>query len=145
MRNGFTAHRSRGFSLLEVMVSVGILSVALLGTAGLMAASLRNTNTAYYRSQATILADDMLDRIRTNIAEAKGDKYDIDSYAAGTEPDLTGKAGLALYDCEEWTAMIGESLPGGVGTVQVDDDDVATIEIKWSDGSDSAFTTVTHL
>jgi type IV pilus assembly protein PilV len=136
--------RSRGFSLLEVMISVGILSVALLGTAGLMAASLRGTNTAYYRSQATILADDMLDRMRTNIAAAKNNAYDIDSYVAGADPDLTGKSGLAQYDCQEWTDLIADTFPGGVGTVDVNADDVATIEIKWDDGTNS-FTTVTHL
>jgi type IV pilus assembly protein PilV len=135
---------SRGFSLLEVMISVGILSVALLGTAGLMASSLRGTNTAYYRSQATILTDDILDRMRTNLAEAKKNSYDIDNYTSATGPTLTGKTGLALYDCTEWTKTIADTFPGGVGTVKVTPDYAVTVEIKWDEG-DSSFATETHL
>lgn len=146
MRSGaLSLQHSRGFSLLEVMISVGILSVALLGTAGLMAASLRSTNTAYQRTQATILADDILDRMRTNMAVAQGGGYDIDRYDPAAGPDLTTKTNkLAAYDCEEWTDMIADTLPGGVGMVSVNGDKVVTVELEWDNGSNS-FTTETHL
>ena len=78
--------RNAGFSLLEVLISIVILSIGLLGTAGLMGASLRSTNTAYYRSQATVLADDIMDRMRANITQARAQQYDIDAGPAYSRP-----------------------------------------------------------
>jgi type IV pilus assembly protein PilV len=125
-----TMTRSRGFSLIEVLISIVILAVALLGTAGLMASSLKNTNTAYYRSQATVLADDVLDRMRANIPAARAGNYDVQegpAYAAAS-------GSFARFDCEEWIANLAETLPGGRGTVDVDGNFVATIIILWGDG-----------
>jgi type IV pilus assembly protein PilV len=125
--------RSAGFSLVEVLVSIVILSVALLGTAGLTAASLKSTNTSYYRSQATFLADDILDRMRAN----PGGNYNID--AGG--PKAAG--GVELFDCDEWLQALEDSLPGGTGEVEIVGE-VATVTIRWDNGENS-FTTVTQL
>ncbi|MEJ1964616.1 MAG: type IV pilus modification protein PilV [Gammaproteobacteria bacterium] len=131
--------RSTGFSLVEVLVAVVILSFALLGTAGLTANSLKNTNTSYYRSQATFLADDILDRMRANILPARGSQYDI---SAG--PTFNAGVGtMELYDCTEWSNEVAAALPGGEGTVSVVGGTV-TITIAW-DGGDSSFTTVSLL
>ena len=45
------AHRSSGFSLVEVLIALVILSIGLLGLAGLQAAGLRNNNSAYLRTK----------------------------------------------------------------------------------------------
>ncbi len=55
-----------GFSLLEVLVAILLLSVALLGLARLQTYSMQTTNSAYFRSQATALANDMIERVRLN-------------------------------------------------------------------------------
>ena len=60
-----------GFTLLEVMVAIVVLSLGLLGLAGLQAASLRNNQAAYYRGIATQQTYDMADRIRANLAGAR--------------------------------------------------------------------------
>lgn len=136
-----TMHRSAGFSLVEVLVSIVILSIALLGTAGLMSSSLRNTNTAYYRSQATVLADDILDRMRANLTAARNDgEYDIDLGPAYSAP----AGSMALYDCTEWATTLADTLPGGAGTVAVDANGVAVITIQW-DGGANSFTTQSRL
>ncbi len=128
-----------GFSLVEVLVSLVILSIALLGSAALTATSLKNTNTAYYRSQVTVLADDILDRMRANIAAARGEQYDISD-----GPTYKAALGsMARYDCTEWIATLGQTLPDGTGTVDVVNG-VATIVIKWDNGA-SSFTTVSQL
>lgn len=57
-----------GTSLLEVLIAVVILSIGLLGLAGLQVASLRVNQGALQRSQATTLAYDMLDRMRADVA-----------------------------------------------------------------------------
>lgn len=138
---------SAGFSLVEVLVSMVILSIALLGTAGLMSASLRSTNTSYYRSQATVLADDIMDRMRANLTAAAAQRYDIDP-----GPVFAAAAGsMALYDCTEWTTMLAQTLPGGRGTVDVLPNGVATIVIQWNGGDDgdgdgdNSFTTQSRL
>jgi type IV pilus assembly protein PilV len=127
--------KTSGFSLIEVLVSVVILSVALLGTAGLMSASLRNTNTAYHRSQATFLADEMLDRMRANLTAARNQLYDVD---AGNVCAAT--SGMPQFDCDEWTTSVEQTLPGGQATVDVDPAGVATIVIEW-EGEGNSFAT----
>jgi type IV pilus assembly protein PilV len=130
---------SAGFSLVEVLISIVILSIGLLGMAGLTAASMNGTNESYYRSQATVLADDILDRMRANVATARGGQYDVIAGPVYTAAPNT----MARFDSEEWVGTIAQTLPGGVGTVRVFNN-VATITITW-DGGASAFTTVSQL
>jgi len=61
---------SKGFTLIEALIAVVILAIGLLGIAGLQATNLKNNQSAYNRSQATLLAYDMADRIRANSSEA---------------------------------------------------------------------------
>ncbi len=56
----------RGFTLLEVLISMIILAIGLLGLAAMQAISLRDNQDAYYYQQATLLAYEMQDRIRGN-------------------------------------------------------------------------------
>lgn len=56
----------RGFTLLEVLISMVILAIGLLGLAAMQAMSLRDNQDAYYYQQATLLAYEMQDRIRGN-------------------------------------------------------------------------------
>jgi type IV pilus assembly protein PilV len=131
--------RAAGFSLVEVLISMVILSFALLGTAALTANGLKSTNDSSYRSQATFLADDILDRMRANVSKARGGQYNID--VAG---NLTAGSGtLEYFDAKEWLDSLKDALPGGKGTVKVAGG-VATIVITW-DGGDTAFTTKSQL
>lgn len=57
---------SHGFTLIEVLVSMVILAVGLLGLAAMQAISLRDNQDVYYYQQATLLAYEMQDRIRAN-------------------------------------------------------------------------------
>lgn len=54
----------RGASLIEVMVAVLVLSIGLLGMASLLGVSLRNTQSADFRSQAANLSYDIIDTAR---------------------------------------------------------------------------------
>jgi type IV pilus assembly protein PilV len=56
----------RGFTLIEVLISMVILAIGLLGLAAMQAISLRDNQDAYYYQQATLLAYEMQDRIRGN-------------------------------------------------------------------------------
>lgn len=59
-------YRSKGFTLIEVMVALVILAIGLLGMATLMTQSLQSSESAYSRGQATVLAYDIIDRMRAN-------------------------------------------------------------------------------
>lgn len=60
------AARSGGFSLIEIMVAVLIVSVGVLGVAGLQLISLRNNTSAMYRTQGFLAAYEIIDRARAN-------------------------------------------------------------------------------
>ncbi len=59
-------HRYQGFTLLEVLISVLILAIGLLGFASLQMASVNNNMEAHFQSQATIIAQDLASRIHIN-------------------------------------------------------------------------------
>jgi len=65
-----TSRRNAGFSLIEVLVSIVILMMGLLGLAGLQTRALTMQMESYQRSQALILLKDMADRINANRANA---------------------------------------------------------------------------
>jgi type IV pilus assembly protein PilV len=57
---------SSGFTLIEVMIAVVILAIGLLGMGALMVSSMQSSESAYSRSQATVLSYDIIDRMRAN-------------------------------------------------------------------------------
>ncbi len=142
---------SKGFSLIEVLVSMLILSLGLLGVAGLQTTSLRSNQTAYFRSQATAAASDIIDRMRANPQGVAAGKYDaIDTASLPSDPNCIASGcnaeNLADHDIIDWATNTLSSLPSGAGTVAVDDmgtatdasDDVFVVTVSWSDATDQA-------
>ena len=116
-------NRQSGFTLIEVLVSVIILSIGLVGVAGLQAISLKNNQSSFMRSQATALAYDMADRMRANVLSATTGLYD--PTAAATTSGCASTSGcseqqMAENDLAEWNAAITTYLPMGQGYVCVD-------------------------
>jgi type IV pilus assembly protein PilV len=64
-----------GFSLIEVLVTVVILAVGLLGVAGVQALGLRTANVALEHSLVTTLATDIAERMRANPIAYQADLY----------------------------------------------------------------------
>lgn len=119
------------FTLLEVLIAVFILAVGLLGLAGLQTMGMRNNNSAYLRSQATVLADDIADRIRANR------DTDYTSVAAATVSACLTTAGcdpddMAKNDLKEWQDAVAAALPSGTGTLSLSSN-VYTVTIQWDD------------
>lgn len=125
-------HRMGGFTLLEVLVAMLVLSIGLLGLAGLMAASLKNSHSAYYRTQATWMAYDALDRMRANRQVALAGGYNL---SLGDPP---GGAGLAATDLAEWVASLNGALPEGQGSIAVGANGTVTIIVQWNDSRGTA-------
>lgn len=83
---------SGGFTLIEIMVALLIFSIGLLGLAMLQATSLKFNNDSYMRTQATILAYDLIDRMRANKVAADAGNYCITSVAPCTTTAPPGTA-----------------------------------------------------
>ncbi|MCP4128534.1 MAG: type IV pilus modification protein PilV [Gammaproteobacteria bacterium] len=138
MRVKGSAGKQRGYSLMEVLVAMIILAVGLLGIAGLQALSVKNTHSAYLRSQATLLAYEIIDDIRANpsamanYAIAIGAALpSLSTACIGVSASCT-TAQLAAYDISQWSSGITGLLPGGDASVVVSGDDV-TVTVQWVD------------
>lgn len=64
-----------GFTLIEILITLLILAIGLMGLAGLQARMLNAQFEAYQRAQAVMLAEDMTNRLRTNITIARATTY----------------------------------------------------------------------
>ena len=121
---GVASRRAAGFSLIEALVALVVLSVGLLGIAALYVTSVSTGRTASLRTQAVLLAADLADRIRAN--RTGGPTYDDAISAAGAfnASCLQGGGGctpaqMANEDKAEWLALIAARLPGAIPTVTV--------------------------
>lgn len=117
--------KESGFTLIEVMVSVLILSVGLLGLASLHVVSLKNNQSAQYRTEATIWAYSMLDVMRLDRDEAIASGYNVGF----------GPIGVYSYRTAEiasWKTSLMNSIKGD-GSIAVDGLGVVTIVIQWDD------------
>ena len=130
--------RGGGFTLLEVLVALVVLSIGLLGLSGLQTTGLRNNHSAFLRSQATLVTMDILDRMRANRGAARDGDYDINYGATPTSITCTGtcsKTQVAQIDVELWNAYV-ERLPGGEGEVSVTAGGLAEVKVRWADARD---------
>jgi len=132
--------KSRGFTLLEILIAVVVLSIGLLGIAGLQALGQRSNHSAYLRSQATALAYDMIDRMRANKAGIKGGDYNaVDTTAntytnPGCDSSTCDSSQMAQYDMYDWQQELSNQLPTGNGTVQgAGTGSDFTVTVMWDD------------
>ena len=116
-----------GFSLLEIVVTVLIVGIGILGVISMQANALRESQTNTFRNQASILAQDIIGRMRAN-EEAVGDTtasvYVSDGSAiasapaCGTAAAICSPAQLATFDINRWQQnIIAANLPSGLGVI----------------------------
>ncbi len=119
-----------GFSMVEILVSILILSFGLLGLAALQAVAMKNSHSAYYRNQATIMAHEVLDRIRANPGAANAN---VASYNIALVAPAPAGAAIANIDLSEWKNHIAASLPVGQGGVTVTNTNQVAVVVQWDD------------
>ena len=141
-----------GYALLEALIAVVITSIGFIGAARLQTLGMNYSSGALFRQKATLLANQMTDRMRANSAGLVAGNYnspnvgDTICLSAGCTP-----AQLAVADFTEWIGDVATQLPDGQGLVCVDStpDDgtpaapacdaaaggVLAVKVWWSDKS----------
>lgn len=119
----------QGVSLIEVLITLLVLSVGLIGLAGLQMVSIQANKSAYYRSQATLLAYDMADRMRANQVQANTDVYFLNYPASSTAHEVSGNQ--ANKDLSEWLNALAQTLPDGTAAISRDER-LLSISIRWN-------------
>jgi type IV pilus assembly protein PilV len=157
-----TARRpAAGFSLVEVLVSMFIVALGILALAGVLQAATRHARMSEQRSAATLLANDIADRIRANPigAALASQGYDQTgsgfpsalpaTHAACTEAAPCGPTDLAQADLAAWTARLRATLPQGSAVIRFHAGaapavDVVDVWVGWSDPNAPAATNVAN-
>jgi type IV pilus assembly protein PilV len=109
--------------MLEVLVSVLILAIGLLGLAGMYSFSLKNTANSNVRSVATTQAYDIIEKMRANRTGLDSGYYMLQQGQQHTSCFLsTGCTSqqMAQMDVFQWNELNALFLPGGVGIVCTD-------------------------
>lgn len=134
-----------GFSLLEVLIALVILSVGLLGIAGLLSSTLKTNDGAYMRTVATAQAYNIIDRMRANTTAIGSLDYVRTMPSApatsGSTACTGGGAGcspsqLAAYDIAQWEYDLAQNLPQGRGSITTTITPSATtytVTVSWND------------
>lgn len=148
-------NHQRGVGMLEVMIALVLLTTTLLGATALQLTGMQTNRGAYYRTQASVLAYDIAERIRINSSYAltSNVNYSIDttSIAIPSSPNCISttsgcaSADIASHDIREWAEgfidVAGEGndgasykaiLPNGTGTVTASGASFV-IEITWDE------------
>ncbi|VAW89067.1 Type IV fimbrial biogenesis protein PilV [hydrothermal vent metagenome] len=139
------SNANAGFTLIEVLITLVIFSIGLLGLAALQANSMVNSHNAYLRSQATLMANDMADRMRANMVGVADNRYNALNGIPVNPNCITDIAGctpaqIAIFDAFEWNTTLNAELPSGAGTVTGNSADFI-ITVRWDERRNGAIGT----
>ncbi|WP_062268573.1 type IV pilus modification protein PilV [Endozoicomonas arenosclerae] len=139
----------KGVGLIEVMVALLVISVGVLGMAGLQTKSLQQNQFSYLRSQAVIIVNDMMDRIRANrTVAASGSEYVVNEtqhvatgcttndFVNSCESGTCSESQLATYDLQQWKFQMACQLPDATGSIAIENTTsgrVYVITLKFND------------
>ena len=135
-RFSFTAsERVQGFTLIEVLIALIIMSVGMLGIAGLYVHSMQAGRTSLFRHHAVTLAGDIADRIRANprAAGAYAVPGGANNNCVDGGIDCT-PAEMAANDIFLWSLQAADTLPTGTIVIVFDNAPVPPtyqISVQW--------------
>lgn len=148
MTNNTHQKRQTGFSLVEVLIALVIMSVGMLGIAGLYVQSMQAGRTSMFRHHAVTIAGDVADRIRANptagVAYIAADAG-IDNGCVAGGVNCTADQ-MAASDILLWTDQVEDVLPTGTVTIAFDNAAVPptyTIAVGWTEPGETPSYTIT--
>lgn len=149
LRNSSASRRfcfnQQGFSMIEVLVAILVVSVGLIGLALMQNMSLKYAQSSQYRTQAVALSSNLLEQIRTNRAEAN--KYTGTFAASSTGCAQSGTNISSTAFIGEWRCQMQKQLGSGAQAVVTRTGDRIQIQITWTDSwweTDTSKTKYTH-
>lgn len=108
--------RERGVTMLEVLIAIFILTLGLLGAAGIQSQMQMAEVEAYQRAQAIVLLRDMVDRVNANRKNAAS--YVTGSPLGSASQDCSAAVTVAAKDLCEWNnALYGAAETQGGQTL----------------------------
>ncbi len=116
------ANKQDGYSLLEAVIAVVIISIGVIGIAGLQLTTNVYAESSLHRSQAAALAREMVERMRLNPDEAKAGGYDFNTLPTqtrkckGSSKNCTVSQ-LRQHDQRVWAERVDELLPSGDASI----------------------------
>lgn len=131
-----------GFSMIEVLVTLAIISLALLGTAGLQAYSMKLSQGGQFRTQAVFLAADLAERMEANKTGAIAGSYVLPTSSVANALSTAciaaacNAVALATFDLSQWQNAVAATLPQAswaVAQAAVGNPSTYTITISWVD------------
>jgi len=134
--------------MIEVLVAMLVLSIGFLAAGRMQMEALRDNQEAYHDSQAQLLLDDMIDRMRSNPAGVRAGAYDGRDTGSAVETDCAAAAcdaaELARHHLFEWSKslepVLGGAVPrlpvsaegeSAVGSIGAPVDGVYTLALEW--------------
>ncbi|MDI1353085.1 MAG: type IV pilus modification protein PilV [bacterium] len=140
----------QGITLLEVLISVIILSVSMLGIAGILIISSKANNSSYAKQQAVQLVYNIFEKMRTNSSAAINGDYNISNIGSNGLPTSVATPSvlcnssvctptqLANYDTWQWLTSDVSRLPNGSASIStalsgVAGNTIVTITVQWDD------------
>lgn len=131
----------RGTSLIEVLVSVLIMAVGMLGIAAMQATALRNSQSSTERSQAVIGSYAIIDAMRANRVGAIAGTYNT----AGWSCALPAAGTLAGNDMRAWMTALRTSIGSGADDATVCGNincaaatGICVVGVRWDDSRGGA-------
>ena len=143
--------KQSGVTLIEVLVSIMLMSFALLGMAALQAQSMALQTSATTRSSVAVLVSDVADRMRSNLSESPGFNTSVVSptfaisanWAGQATPPSTpstdckttvcNAAARATYDLATWRIKVRNELPRGSALISGGQQTGINVTIMWFD------------
>jgi type IV pilus assembly protein PilV len=139
-RDAPQAGNERGFTMLEILITLFMLTLWMLASAGVQSASLQFNKAAQFRTQAVYFATDIAERMQANKAGATAGNYAWSGSSTDTPPSCTSSTcspdQLAAFDLGEWDARVKAALPSAQTNVQplaIGNPVTYTIVISWVD------------
>ena len=121
--------RQKGVSMIEVLIAILVSVIGLFSVMKMQLTAVSNNHSSYFRSQAAIISNALIDQLRANSTSALAGNYDL---TLTQTPPTSG--GLEVTDLTLWRTDLAAGLPSGTGSVGcVQATRTCNLTVQWDD------------